>query len=123
MDRAPVLIINGGQATIGQSRAMEQYVAARCGMIGSNPIEAAQINCIVENVKDIKEKWGKVILYITKFRFFLYINFHILGTISQVRMMGGFGASPEKEGAMKKWFDSELQEWFGKLERSIPDNL
>lgn len=75
MDRAPLLIVDG--TPIGQSRAIERYVAKIGNMMGSSDVEAAQIDCIVENVKDIKEKWGKI------------------------RMTGGMGSNPEKEAAMQ----------------------
>jgi hypothetical protein len=95
MDRAPLLLVNGRQ--IGQSRAIERYIAAQCGMLGDDDFESAQIICVVENVKDIKEKWGKV------------------------RMTGGFAPSEEKDKAIKDFFDKDLRPWLVKLEKSIPD--
>jgi glutathione S-transferase len=97
MDRAPLLMVDG--QPLGQSRAIEKYIASRCGLLGRNDIETAQIICVVENVKDIKEKWGKV------------------------RMTGGFAPSEEKDKAMKQWFDTELGPWLVKLEKSIPPVL
>lgn len=96
MNRAPILEVDG--VVIGQSKAMERYVAKQCDMFGSNDEEAAVIDCVSEHVRDIKEKWGKI------------------------RMMGGMGAptTPEKEAATKKWFESELGEWLVKLEKSLP---
>ena len=57
MQRAPVMVVDG--VTIGQSRAIEAYVAQKAGLFGSSLLERARIQNIVENVKDIKEKWGK----------------------------------------------------------------
>lgn len=95
MDRAPLLIV--GNTKIGQSKAIERYVAHKCGLMGSNGEEAALIDCIAEHVRDIKEKWGKI------------------------RSIGGMGPSPEKDVAMKKWFEEgEFKEWLTKLEKSLP---
>ena len=57
MNRAPVMSVDG--IVIGQSRAIEAYAAERSGLFGSSNLERAQIQNVVENVKDIKEKWGK----------------------------------------------------------------
>mmetsp|Transcript_21343 Transcript_21343/g.29361 ORF Transcript_21343/g.29361 Transcript_21343/m.29361 type:complete len:246 (-) Transcript_21343:46-783(-) len=97
MDRVPLLEINGQK--IGQSKAIERYIANKCGLMGADDVDRAIVDCITENVRDIKDKWGKI------------------------RMMGGFGNSPEKEAAMSKWFNGgELSEWLVKLEKSLPNS-
>lgn len=60
MDRVPILELEDGTTTLGQSRAIERYISRRCGMMGRNESEAALIDCIAENVRDIKDKWGKI---------------------------------------------------------------
>ena len=96
MDRAPLLKI-GDDCTIGQSRAIERYIARRCNLYGSSDEEAAVIDCVVENTRDIKDRWGKI------------------------RSIGGMGPNDEKTAAIKKWYEEgELAEWLGKLERSLP---
>ena len=77
MDRVPLLIVN--EKKIGQSKAIERYIANKCRLMGNNDEDRAIIDCITENVRDIKDKWGKI------------------------RMLGGFGNSPEKEAAISKW--------------------
>ena len=63
-------------------------------MFGDSPIERAKIQNIVENVKDIKEKWGK-------------LSF-------------GIGLNKEdKEKAISKWFNEEYITWLTKLETSL----
>ena len=95
MDRVPILYVD--DIPIGQSKAIERYISHRCNLMGKSDIEAVQIDCVTEHVRDIKEKWGKI------------------------RFMGGFGPNPEKDAAMKKWFDEgELTEWLIKLEKSLP---
>lgn len=53
MHRAPVLIV--GDAVIGQSKAIERYLAKRANFYGNNPIEEALIDSLAEHVRDIKE--------------------------------------------------------------------
>lgn len=53
MDRVPVLELSDGKL-IGQSRAIERYVAVKCGLMGCSDEERAMIDCIVENIRDIK---------------------------------------------------------------------
>ena len=91
MDRAPMLVV--GNDVIGQSKAIERYIARRGGFMGSNDIEAAQIDYICEHIRDIKEKYGKV---------------------------RAITDAAEKEAAMTKWFTTELSEWLSKLEMSLP---
>jgi len=91
MDRVPLMTV--GDVTFGQSMAIERFVAKRANLIGSNDIEAAQIDCLVEHVRDIKEKYLKI----------------------------RFIADPaEKETAMAAWYSKELGEWLVKLEKSLP---
>lgn len=53
MDRAPVLHV-GKDVVIGQSRSMERYVAKKCSLMGNTAEEEAIVDCISENVKEIK---------------------------------------------------------------------
>mmetsp|Transcript_14246 Transcript_14246/g.23714 ORF Transcript_14246/g.23714 Transcript_14246/m.23714 type:complete len:268 (-) Transcript_14246:165-968(-) len=97
MDRVPLLSIDG--EIVGQSRAIERYISVKCGMMGRTDEERAKIDCIVENVRDIKDKWGRI------------------------RMQGGFGTNPEKEKAIEKWFaGGDFSGWLSKLENSLPKN-
>ena len=92
MDQAPLLIVENN-ISIGQSKAIERFIAHRGGLMGSNDVEAAQIDCICEHVRDIKEKYGKV---------------------------KAIADAAEKETAMNKWFTTEFSEWLSKLEASLP---
>ena len=56
LDRVPVLIV-GGTKAIGQSKAIERYVARRVGLMGADDIEAAMIDAITEHVRDLKDKY------------------------------------------------------------------
>lgn len=54
LDRAPVLLTPDGQS-IGQSKAIERYLAKRFGLMGENPEDEAIIDCIAEHCRDIKD--------------------------------------------------------------------
>jgi hypothetical protein len=97
MNRAPILMV--GDLNIGQSKAIERYVAKRCSMMGSGDEEYAVIDCISEHTRDIREKWGKI------------------------RSTGGMAPSTLKDEATKKWFDVELKDWLVKLEKSLPEQV
>lgn len=90
MDRVPILIVDG--VTIGQSKAIDRFVAKRCNMLGQTDLEAAQIDCITEHIRDIKDKYIKV---------------------------KSLPAAEKDEGLMK-WFAKDLPEQFAKLEKSLP---
>ena len=92
MNRAPILQLKSG-VTIGQSKSIERYISRQCKLLGDNDEEEGCIDCLAENVRDIRDKWGKI------------------------RMTTG---SSEKEEAIKKFYESELQEWLEKLENSLP---
>jgi len=51
LNRAPVLEVDG--QPLGQSKAIERYVAAKGGLMGSTPLEAALIDSVAEHVRDV----------------------------------------------------------------------
>lgn len=102
MKRAPVLIVgssDGGATTtvIGQSKSIERYLSKQLGFMGSTEEDAAQIDCIAEHCRDIKD----------------------------AQMRKGFSAfnrdktPEEKETARNEWFGSELPVFLEKLETSV----
>jgi glutathione S-transferase len=94
MDRAPVLEVNG--FFIGQSKAMERYISSKCGLFGANDEERGVIDCITENLRDMKEKYMKIT--------------HA-------------PESPERHEQLHKWFEGgEMTEWLVKLEQCLPAN-
>jgi len=54
LNRAPVLVTPEGVA-IGQSKAIERFLARRFGFMGSDEVEAAVIDCISEHCRDVKD--------------------------------------------------------------------
>ena len=94
--RAPILVLSNG-VVLGQSKAMERYISRMCGMLGGDEVEAALIDAVAENVRDVKDRFSKV------------------------RSIGGMGPNPEKEAATKKFFEAggEWEQWLGKLEKSL----
>lgn len=55
LNRAPVLIITSSGRTIGQSKAIERYIARKCGLMGRTSEEEAIIDCIAEHCRDVKD--------------------------------------------------------------------
>jgi len=54
LNRAPVLVSPAG-ATIGQSKAIERYLARRFGLMGKSPEEEALVDCVSEHCRDIRD--------------------------------------------------------------------
>ena len=81
MNRLPVLVVTSPSTSeevrIGQSKAIERYIAHTYNMYGNTPIETALIDNINENIRDIREKWSKIraigMLYVI-----VYIYMHIV---------------------------------------------
>eukprot|EP00667_Euglena_gracilis_P008079 EG_transcript_8181 len=90
MGRLPILEVNG--VCIGQSKAIERYLARQFGFMGSNEVEAAQIDALCEHVRDIKDGYRKY---------------------SAIR------DEAEKQAAMNKWYREELPTWCRYLEKNI----
>lgn len=55
MGRVPVLVADYNE--IGQSAAIERYVARSCDLMGSDPVEGAQIDMWAEHVRELKDKY------------------------------------------------------------------
>jgi len=55
--KVPLLTVDGGK--IGQSKAIERYLAKALGLAGSSDVEAAQIDALAETVRDIKDSYQK----------------------------------------------------------------
>ena len=56
--RVPILYIDG-VAKVGQSKAIERFLAQRFGLYGANDVEGAQIDMMGEHVRDIKDAYMK----------------------------------------------------------------
>jgi glutathione S-transferase len=56
--KVPVLTVNG-KDKIGQSKAIERYLARQLGLGGSSAEEFAQIDAVTETVRDIKDNYQK----------------------------------------------------------------
>ena len=95
LDRAPLLEIDG--QPIGQSKAIERYVAAQGGLMGKSPIEAAIIDSVAEHVRDVKDAQSRK----------------------------GFGMfnrdkTDEEKAALKaEWFETDLPSWLARMERCV----
>jgi glutathione S-transferase len=92
LGKVPFLTVDG-QFKIGQSKAIERFLAGKFGMMGSNEIEAAQIDQLCESVRDVMDAFGKV---------------------------RAITDAEAKTAAMTKWFAEDLPNWLKLIEKSIP---
>jgi glutathione S-transferase len=95
LGRAPVLIVDG--KPLGQSKAIERYLAKQFGLMGESDFEAAQIDCIAEHCRDVKD----------------------------AQMRKGFStfnrekSEEDKAKAKKEWFDVDMPQMLGKIEKVV----
>jgi glutathione S-transferase len=95
LGRAPLLVTSEG--VIGQSKAIERYLAKKFDLMGSSDIEAAQIDCIAEHCRDVKDAAGKK----------GFSSFNREKT------------EDEKAAARKEWFENDLPTMLEKVEKTI----
>jgi glutathione S-transferase len=90
--KLPMLYVDG--VKIGQSKAIERFLAKEFGLAGATAIEAAQIDAIVEMVRDIKDDYN-----------------------------GAKRGKKDDElaAAVKTFFDETLPTSVKKLEKMVPD--
>lgn len=90
--KVPLLEVDGKK--IGQSKAIERFLAKELGLGGSSDFEFAQIDAIVEQVRDIKDGYNNA-------------------------KRGKEGA--EKDAALKTYFDETLPAQVKSMEGMVPD--
>lgn len=96
LNRAPILITPDGQ-TIGQSKAIERYLARRFGLMGQTPEDEAIIDCIAEHCRDVKDA-------------------------ARYKGFSKFAKNKtdeEKARDRKEWFESDLPEMLMKIESAV----
>lgn len=94
MGKVPVLDA-GPDFSLPQSKAIERFLAARFGMMGSTPEEAAWVDAVAEHVRDINDA------YRAKGVFFMKDQ-------------------EKKKEIEAKWFSEELPGLLAKLEKALP---
>mmetsp|Transcript_17368 Transcript_17368/g.36268 ORF Transcript_17368/g.36268 Transcript_17368/m.36268 type:complete len:247 (-) Transcript_17368:182-922(-) len=90
MGKVPILEYKG--VKVGQSKAIERFVAKQVGMMGSGEIEELQVDALCCCVTDIKDAY------------------------KAAKEKG----KDDKEAAMKVWFGEALPEWLAKVEKTLP---
>merc|ERR1712224_694126 len=58
-----MLVLTVGEDAVGQSAAINFYIASECGLMGKSTLEAAQIISIQEHLKEMNTAFRKVIPY------------------------------------------------------------
>ena len=98
LNRAPVLVTEEGK-TIGQSKAIERYLARKFGLMGKTLEDEAMIDCIAEHCRDVKDSArSKGFSRFTKNK-----------------------TEEEKAAARKEWFESDLPEMLMKIEDAVKE--
>jgi glutathione S-transferase len=88
LGRMPMCTV--GDQHIGQSAAINHYIAAECGMLGDNNLQGAQIVAIAEHAKEMVKAWGTLVPW---------------------------GTEPSAEAA-DKWFDGGATDTTGPADRA-----
>jgi glutathione S-transferase len=98
LNRAPVLVTAEGK-TIGQSKAIERYLAKKFGLMGSSLEDEAMIDCIAEHCRDVKDA---------------------ARTKGFSRFTKG-KSDEEKAAARKEWFETDMPEMLKKIEEAVKE--
>ena len=88
LGRMPLAVV--GDASIGQSAAINYYLATECGLMGKSSLEAAQIISISEHLKEMNTAYRTIVPW---------------------------GAEPSKD-ALDKWFDQGATDVTGTADRA-----
>lgn len=99
LNRAPILILPDGKV-IGQSKAIERYLAKRYGLMGASPEDEAIIDCIAEHCRDVKD--GARYKGFSKF------------TKNKT--------DEEKAKDRKEWFEVDMPEMLRKIEDAVSES-
>lgn len=106
LGRMPVCSV--GDQHIGQSAAINHYIAAECGMMGSNNIEAAQIIGVCEHVKEMMTAFRGIVPYGAE------------PTAEALNKWFNEGATDSTGPAVREGYSSRyLSWWLGRIEASV----
>lgn len=96
LGRAPVLDAGNG-VVVGQSRAIERFVARRCGFLGGDDaFAAARIDCVAEHVRDVQ-------------------------AAQRDKGFSPFSqkTAAERDAARDEWYATDLPAWLAKLDGAV----
>ena len=95
LNRAPLLITD--QGAIGQSKAIERYVADVAGLLGTSAIERAQIDMVAEHIRDVRDaQRAKGFSRMTRGK-----------------------TDDEKAAASDEWYGTDMPGWLGRIEACV----
>lgn len=98
LDRAPILVTGPEPSDIiGQSKAIERFLARRYNLMGSSEVQAAQIDCVAEHCRDVKDAMMRK-------RFSAFVRDR---------------TDEQKAADQKQWFEEEMPAMLAKMERAI----
>lgn len=99
MNRAPVLVV-GENNVIGQSKTIERFLAKKFGMMGSNDIEEAQVDCITEHCRDVKDAMTRK-------------GFSVFARNK---------TDEEKAALRKEWYEDDMPPMLEKMEEAVKES-
>eukprot|EP01031_Cornospumella_fuschlensis_P041240 gene41240-50332_t len=109
LGRMPVLEI--GDQSVGQSAAINYYLATELGLMGSNTLEAAHIIGIQESVKEMNEAYRKLVPWGTE------------ATPEVLKQWFSEGATDTTGVAVRETQSHRYATWFlGRIENTLDNN-
>eukprot|EP00316_Scyphosphaera_apsteinii_P009321 CAMPEP_0119315176 /NCGR_PEP_ID=MMETSP1333-20130426/34705_1 /TAXON_ID=418940 /ORGANISM="Scyphosphaera apsteinii, Strain RCC1455" /LENGTH=239 /DNA_ID=CAMNT_0007320445 /DNA_START=104 /DNA_END=823 /DNA_ORIENTATION=+ len=95
LNRAPLLLV--GDTPVGQSRAIERYVAMQGGLMGKTPLESAIIDSVAEHVRDVKDAQAR----------------------KGFSMFNRDKSDEEKASLKTDWYNNDMPNWLQRIERCV----
>jgi len=93
LGKVPILEV--GDFSLPQSKAIERYLARKLGMMGDSEEEEALVDAMAEHVRDINDAYQRKGVFFMK-------------------------DEEQKAELQKKWYEEELPDWLSKLEKALP---
>lgn len=105
LGRMPVLVTPEG-VSIGQSAAINNYIASTQGFLGSSPTEAAQVVNWMESITELNAVWSKLVPYGTEPSAEAYAAFFDDNTAADVTGVADRAAASKRAA---RWFLGRLE--------------
>eukprot|EP00439_Symbiodinium_sp_Y106_P073271 s2313_g13.t1 len=93
LGKVPVLEV--GDFSLPQSKAIERYLARKLDMMGDSEEEEALVDAMAEHVRDINDAYQRKGVFFMK-------------------------DEEKKAELQKKWYEEDLPDWLSKLEKALP---
>merc|ERR1719201_2937914 len=95
LNRAPLLLVDG--QPVGQSKAMERFIATQAGLMGATPLEAALIDSVAEHCRDVRDAQAR----------------------KGFSMFSRDKSDEEKAALKDEWYATDLPSWLQRMEACV----